>query len=216
MLNPDGTRLFFYLKMLCALLFANTFVTLPLILYARLPLAFNLFFLLIVMSLNYILIIVLALFAPNKIYKNKTSKTATILPIVLSPISAMHAPRILTKEIYARFDPLAVAKAFMPPDHFRHLMRKELFRISYAKSGIANEGLREFLNLKEESYHRMLADSGITLQEIFAAPEKQDDSADSYCPLCGTEYLAGPDRCHDCGIGLKPFNSPSACESIPV
>jgi hypothetical protein len=166
----------------------------------------DVFSLLNFMGLIYIMIPIIAFFAHRNIYKGVTGKTGAILPAVLSPVSAMHVIHSLTTEIYARFDFLAVAKVLMPLKDFRVLMRRELFRISYAKPDGGSEGLAEFLCLKEESYHRMLAEAGITPEEILAAPQKQADDADSYCPLCGTEYLTGPNSCYDCRISLKKFD----------
>ena len=205
-LQTDNSRLVFCLKVLSCLLFACFFIVLPLALYAGLYVYLDVFFLLIFMALIYIMIPIIAFFAYRNIYKGETGKTGAILPAVLSPVSAMHVLRSLTTEIYARFDFLAVAKVLMPLKDFRVLMRRELFRINYAKTEVGNGGLQEFLCLKEESYHRMLAGSGITLQEILAAPQKQEDDADSYCPLCGTEYLTGPNSCYDCRISLKKFD----------
>ena len=84
-------------------------------------------------------------------------------------------------------------------------MRKELYRITYTKAENENSPLVEFWNLRENSLHALLAKVGISTQQLLVAPKKQDESATSYCPLCGAEYMTELDRCSECGVKLEAF-----------
>jgi len=195
-----------YLKILSSVLFTYTFIVLPLALYSELYLHINFFGLLVSMALNYLLIIILAYFAHQKIYRAKfRHRVYSLISIILSPFTAVHVLNNLTRDIYARFDHLAVAAELLPSSAFQDLMRKELYRITYTKARNENSPLVEFWNLRENSLHALLAKVGISTQKLLVAPKKQDESATSYCPLCGAEYMTEFDRCSDCGVELKEF-----------
>ncbi len=196
----------FCLQILSSVLFVYTFIVLPLTLYSELYLYIDLFRLLIIMALNYLLILAMTYFAHKKIYSEKVGhRVYSLLSIILSPFTAIHVLNNLTRDIYARFDYIAVAVELLPSDTFQDLMRKEMYRLIFAKSQEQKGHLVGFWRLKENLLHRLLAETGITVEEILATPKKQDESATSYCPLCGAEYRAEFDRCSDCGVKLLNF-----------
>jgi hypothetical protein len=128
-----------------------------------------------------------------------------ILSAVFSPITAIHILHHLTRDMYHRFDSLTVAAELLKRDEFKEQMRKELQRIHYLRARGMDESLNQFLDLKERTLERLRNDLGIPLEEIIAAPKKQDPLATSYCPLCRIEYRSGFNTCSDCQVPLKEY-----------
>ena len=61
------------------------------------------------------------------------------------------------------------------------------------------------MKLKKELLHGLLEKCGISQNEISTTPEKQDQTASYYCPICLTEYRKKRHNCIDCEIALKKF-----------
>jgi hypothetical protein len=201
------------LMLLCSFLFILTFVVLPLALYLELGWSLNLFHLILIITLIYVLILGLSYALLGRAYRNDAGMIfQELLSIALLPVSAIQALSHLTKNIYAEFDYLATAGALLPPDRFRGLIRKELYRVKHAKGQNSDPDWAEFWGFRENALHRLIAQSDLTLSEVLAPPEKQDATAASYCPMCWAEYLAGFERCSECDVLLIEFK-PSRLES---
>lgn len=200
---------FLCLMLLCSVLFILTFVALPLALYSELRWSINLIHLLLTFTLNYLLILGLTYFLLRRVYRGETGTIfQEFLSVGLLPVSAIQALSHLTKDIYAEFDYVATAGVLLPLDLFRDLIRRELYRVNHAKGQNSDRDWAEFWALRENTLHRLIGQSDVTLAEILAAPEKQDVSAASYCPLCWAEYRVGFERCWECDVSLTAFEIP--------
>lgn len=193
-----------YVKILSSFLFVYVFGILPLILYSGLSKYINLPVFVSLLVLLYLSILVMAYVVRRKIIGTTTS-LRTFASVILSPVTAVHILKELTKEIYVRFDYLAIAAVLLPSPAFQSEMRRELLRIIHTKEEEQNADLKEFWSLRENMLRSLLTETGIEMQELFSAPDRQDPSATSYCPLCLNEYTVGATKCVDCGLYLREF-----------
>ena len=198
------------LNMLSCTLFAYAFILLPLVLYSEPHLYTNIFPLLLFMALNYLSIFILAYFVHRKIYLDGSGWTNTLVSMILSPITAVHALRNVTRDMYAQFDHVALAARLCSKSTFVRVMRSELELIACAKAADSHKDLAEFWKLKEGCLHSLLDQMGMTVEEVLSPPAKIDRSAFTYCPFCQTEYRFGFKTCGDCGASLKPFEKTSS------
>jgi len=206
-LRVNSASSFFILRIISSLLFIQTFVLLPLVLYCQTYRFLNFSPFGFLIGANYLLAVVFAYSLRRKIYGEKVEKkVSAILPIILSPVCAIHVVGKLTREIYARFDYHAVAAQLLRPEDFLDLMRRDLYQIKCRKVQSRSEELIEFLTLKENAWHGLLNKRGVTVEELWAPPEKQCETAASFCPICRCEYRAGFHKCSDCGVELREFD----------
>ncbi len=124
-----------------------------------------------------------------------------LLPLVFFPPSAAHAPFVIFRDVYARFDALAVAGAFLPAEDFRALARLEVHRLR--REAERGGEIAEWAALKEKSWARVCEEVGTSLREVLRPPARRDGDAASYCPLCGGEYRAGFAVCTECRVPLE-------------
>ena len=197
---------FFYLKILCALLFVCTFIILPVALYTNYSVYFNFPIFVLIILLIYLAIIIMSYTMLGKIYTEEFDQRLTIvLWVILMPVAAIHVLSYLTRDIYSKFDPLAIGRVLLPREDFLDLLRKELFYIDQAKTRHDPCGWSEYWELRQTSLMDFLAKAKIELSELRHAPDKKDGSAAAYCPLCFAEYRLGFNRCGDCNINLEPY-----------
>ena len=206
LINTSHQKILFWLEMLCILLFVFCFIELPILLYFNLFPFFNIYILLAYIAILYVLVIVLSIFAERRIYQRRRRGSFALLSLLLSPVSAIKALSSFTRDIFAEFDYLAVAAELLPQSGFKVLMGTELARISNLRDLAHNSDLEEYWQIKEECLHDLLAEVGVPLEEILAAPQKRDVSAETYCPVCNAEYRPGFTRCGDCGVPLRAYN----------
>jgi hypothetical protein len=206
LINTSHQKIFFWLEVLCILLFVICFIELPILLYSNLFFFFNIYISLSYITILYVLIIVLSIFAERRIYQNRRKGSFSLLSLILSPVSAINAVSTFTRDIFAEFDYLAVAAELLAQNSFKVLIGTELARISNLRDLAHNSDLEEYWQIKEECLHNLLAKVGVPLEEILAAPQKRDVSAEAYCPVCNAEYRLGFNSCGDCGVPLKAYN----------
>jgi hypothetical protein len=123
-----------------------------------------------------------------------------ILPLVLFPPAAAHAPALVAREVFLGFEPLAVAALLLDPQEFRRLeqrLRRDQAAV-HATGG--NGSLPEALAL--ELVAREAGHAGVP---ALARPTPVDDTAVAFCPRCRDQYRAGFNRCHDCDVTLERF-----------
>lgn len=209
----DNRQPLVHIKILSSILFVNVFGIFPLALYSGLS---SYIFLPVVVYLSicvYLLIVIMAYFARRTLFGTKAVQTVLVMiPTILSPVTAIHVVKKLTREIYTRFDYAAVAAALLPSEAFQSAMREELLQIAYAKGEKQNAEVKEFWSLREKALLALLAKTEIRMEQLLAPPKRQDPSAASYCPLCLSEYRPGVEKCADCGIDLREFDD-NALES---
>ena len=199
-------RRFGYIKILCTLLFIEFFILLPIALYWLLPPKFILNTLLANIGILYVCTVSYTYYLLSKVYgKNSGLKTTVMLSITLSPVAAIHALGYLTKDLFTLFDPAALAAYLLPIEKFKDYMRREIYRIHRACGENDDFGWAEFWQIRLASMRGLLDRLGLKEEDLTAQPEKTEDSADSYCPVCRTEYRPGFSFCSDCRILLTAY-----------
>jgi len=197
---------FGYLEILCTLLFIEFFILLPIALYCLLLPKFILNALLANIGVLYACTVSYTYYLLGKIYgKNSGLKTPVMLSIILSPVAAIHALGYLTKDLFTLFDPAALAAYLLPIEKFKDYMRREIYRIHRACGESDEFGWAEFWQIKLASIRGLLDRLDLKEENLTAQPEKTEDSADSYCPVCRTEYRPGFSFCSDCGVLLTAY-----------
>jgi hypothetical protein len=182
---------------------------LPTVLFSSLYKYANLNVLLIFILLVYIVLLTATFITVRKSYKSDNdSKVFTLLSIIFSPLNALHVTGYLTKYRYIRFNSLALAAYFTPRDTFKELARREHLLIDHFENKINRQDWLSIWGLKKEILHKLLDKCEISLEEISAPPEKQDQTATRYCPLCLTEYREKRHDCIDCEMALKEYGIP--------
>jgi hypothetical protein len=129
------------------------------------------------------------------------SAFSALLSLVFFPPAAAHASVVLFRDLYARFDPLAVAGVLLPPTEFQAVARMEVHRLR--REAELGGDVAEWTNLREKARTRLLSELGTSLADVLRPPSRKDDEAASYCPLCGGEYRAGFAVCAECQVPLE-------------
>jgi hypothetical protein len=123
---------------------------------------------------------------------------AALLPLVLFPPAAAHAPSIVLRELYLGFEPAALARALLPAGALDRFERR-------AEPPVWRAGASGHWDV-ETLVQDLVGRSG-RLAEHRPAPSRTDPSAQAFCPRCLAEYRAGFDRCSDCDVELVRFDA---------
>ena len=192
------------LKIYSSFLFICTFIIIPIFLYSGTT--FNFSILLIYMLILYIILIIYVIYSYRKIYTPEDRQFAILfMPLILLPINAMHILNTITKDAFAKFDFVTISAEFLPPYMFKKVIRTELHRIEEVRKRNNNKELGEYWNFKYASLLILLSKVGVKIQDVMKSPTKSDEFADSYCPLCNSEYKAGYLQCNECNTELKKY-----------
>jgi len=195
-----------YLKVLCSFLFINVFILVPAVLYTNFYLYFNVFFIISSMGAAYVLIFFMTYFVHRKmLFDEKAQRAYILLTLVFYPIAAIHVLSYFIKDIFVRFNFLAIAASTLPSREFIILARKELYKIEHSKCRINNDDWIEYWNLKKNHLICLIQEKGYSLKDFLSAPQKQDDMAVGYCPYCFGEFIKELKTCPDCGIPINKF-----------
>jgi hypothetical protein len=130
----------------------------------------------------------------------------SLLPLLLFPPAAAHAPSIVVRDLFLGFEPTALARELLPP---RALDRFERVSDSVSSPGAAPAAW-DLAALVRGLVTRARA-RGAPLPP----PPRTDASAHAFCPRCLAEYRAGFGRCSDCDVALVPF-APDAPDSSRI
>lgn len=200
------SRAFTAIGFLSSNLFLVVFFVLPVVLYTNLADHANLMALAMCILLLYFLLLVATfLTVGGSSQSDKDAKIHTVLSIVLSPVNALHVLGYLTKNLYSRFNYLALAAYFVPREDFRHLVRQEIITIDHVQQLIGRQDWQDSWIIKKEILDGLLDACMISPAEILSQPERRDQSAVSYCPYCLAEYQKPRDNCLDCNVTLRRF-----------
>jgi len=203
-IKTSNSKSFSVLNILSSYLSVLVFLILPMVLYLNLSKYINLHALISCILLFYFLLLIVAFLTHKKLHpSDKELRAYTLVSIIFSPVNAIHALSYLTKDLYFRFNYLAIAAYFMPRDSFKELVRREIFLIDYYENEINRPDWQIFWELKKTYVQGLLDKCEIPLTEILSTPEKQDQTAILYCPFCMTEYRQKRDYCIDCEVALK-------------
>jgi len=136
--------------------------------------------------------------------RDGTPVAGALLPIALFPPAGVHAPFLVFRDGYARFDPLVVAGLLLPAAEFRSLARGQVHRLRRAGE-LGTPDDRAWTAARERALARAFVALGTSLEAVMAPPPRADACGASYCPSCGSEYRAGFTTCSECGVPLEAF-----------
>jgi hypothetical protein len=124
-----------------------------------------------------------------------------LLPLILFPPAAAHAPALVARETSLGFEPLAAAAVLLDPQEFRRLEQQRC-REQAAGDGEddGEESVVEATTLDLVS--KEAARAGVPELE---GPTPSDASSAAFCPRCREQYRAGFGRCSDCDVPLERF-----------
>lgn len=196
----------FCLETCCVALFVLTFGIIPLAIYTELYFRLDFMMLMLNLAAAYAATLVLSFLMHRKIYPGEIGHRAHMLIVmIVSPVSAIHAICHLTKDMYAECDYVALASRLLSKDSFRDFMRIELYMAGRKRRHAPFPDLEEFWASREKAYNTLLKNAGTSPEDILKSPEKMDESAVCYCPLCLAEYREAIEICGDCGVELEIF-----------
>jgi hypothetical protein len=175
-------------------LFSFTFIVLPAWL-ANLSLAATWIWIVVYVLGMMALIGTAALRADRRLYPRATSRSERILPMMLSPISAMRAPQHLSRDLLDDFHHLAITFVLCDRATFRAAVRRALFDARRADDPNGGEVTRQIEGLLDRTRTRAA---------VMAAPDAQDNCR-AFCPRCDAQYVDASASCADCGVALVSF-----------
>lgn len=206
-IKKDSAPQILNLYIITSIFFLLVFIITPIFLYTNIYLYANIYVLVIYILIVYIYILFRVKKLNNKLYHpNKGIRTISFLSLVFSPINAIHASIYITKNLYCSFDLITVAAVFLEGNALKKIIRKEYFFIKNTKIKSDDRGWKEYWDMKEEYLLKIIKSASITLNEIVSIPDKQDDDAEKYCPICLTEYTSEAIRCSDCETELEKYS----------
>ena len=207
-IDKSSVTLLTVIKIISSCLFVLVFLILPTALFSNLSKFINLNTFLICTLSIYLSLLLMSFLALKKLYRSEKGFTSyTILSIIFAPVNAVHILSYLTKDLYSRFNFLAIAAYFMPRDSFKEIARKEMLLIDYLETQGDKPDWLKYWGLKREHLTGLLDRCEISIDEISTPPEKQDRTAHYYCPFCMTEYTKKRHACVDCDMALKAFDA---------
>lgn len=147
-------------------------------------------------------------FFPKAAFPGATgARFKSALTILLSPVAAVRACDIVSRDLLAGCHPLAAAAAILPREEFIHFAGEQLraFRYTQTPGGWYQDKLQKALE-------NLVRQKGIQPEHLMAPP-KQEGNCVIYCPRCQAQYVKERVECADCGHPeLVAFPSPAAKE----
>ncbi|MGE3316437.1 MAG: hypothetical protein AB7O26_15075 [Planctomycetaceae bacterium] len=132
--------------------------------------------------------------------------------MLLSPVAAMRAPALLSRNLLSGFHPLAAASVLCPEIAFRDLARRALLKLRYDVAAQAgnnrcgqDDTAASFDGRLLRHLERVVIQAGIDVSELLEAPSP-DLGAKSYCPRCHAQFIFAEGPCLECGgIAAREF-----------
>ncbi len=202
-ISLKSTKLFPIIESLSAFLFVTIFALIPAGLYFEKTLFLKL--LIISTATVYSLIIILTYWNLQRRFKLSKESVEILMHLILFPVSAIHIVKNLTQHSLSSLNFVTLSAAFLSQNELKTVLRKELKRIHYSKMKCIDNEFNTSLKLKEEYLNRFLPNAGLTPDNIFEQPGRQDINASGYCPLCEIEFVEGFKICPDCNMKLERF-----------
>lgn len=133
------------------------------------------------------------------------------LTIMLSPIAAIRAADVISRDLLGGFHPLAVAAVILPIHEFRQLAGEQLRLNRFGEP--TSKWYRENLGRLME---RLVRQNKISPDELLR-PAQRDRGAVAFCPRCLAQYVKMPGACADCGFGqMVRFEGVSTVTGAPA
>lgn len=129
----------------------------------------------------------------------------SLLPILFSPVAATRAVAALARDLFTGFDPLLLSALLLKKGSFLELARAELHGAGFA-AGQGDEGWKRYWEERRKAVLRLLDRFEVSESEALKTPPRQDPAAESWCPVCDTEYQTAVGACDDCGLPLARFS----------
>ena len=194
------------INLMSALMFACFFALLPMGLYL-VPVAASLVVgLLIFMLCLYAMILAAAWRQHKHLYPEDTGNLYKLIATLLfSPVSVMHISVHLTRNLLAGFDCMAVSALLLPRKQFADAMRRELHLIESTRRYRDKFGWEDYWRMRSAAMQTLLEKAALTIDDVFARPQRNESAAVAYCPVCRTEYRDGYNSCSDCAVPLKAY-----------
>jgi hypothetical protein len=135
------------------------------------------------------------------------------LLILLSPATTSRARDTLTRPLFEKFHPLAIAKVFCAENSFRGFARRALLDLRHpgrataaVNDPTAQSAEQEARDAWLRSLEKFLRKSGLDEKDLTRPPAPNDESCRSYCPRCETQFTTLEGVCADCGgVALRVF-----------
>lgn len=124
---------------------------------------------------------------------------AALHDLFFYPLLAGGAVSLVTRELLAGTDFIAVCATLLSPESFRREARRELYALDQANR--SDGRFAEALDRKRKHFLAACARAGTTPAEL--RPEAafpQDPQVVGHCPLCNAEFLDPPRDCPSCGV----------------
>jgi hypothetical protein len=189
------SRLLRALGTLTLLCFAGWFVGLPAIAFLAPPAAAESLLLRLGLELLVLHLLVLgtAIWTLRRAGLGKEAgRIVTALAIL--PSSGARVLQTITRELFAGFDPHAIAYVCLPAAEARTLLRRRSRRAAAERDNFAGH---------DAALHLEAAAQGLAmLLEALPAAETPAPKGANLCPCCETEYQPGFERCADCDVAL--------------
>ncbi|MDP6848177.1 MAG: hypothetical protein QGI24_05260, partial [Kiritimatiellia bacterium] len=144
-----------------------------------------------------------------------TGRRAYFLKSLLCPPMAIRALDVVSKQVLARFHPLAVAQCLCPHQSTTEFARGLLLDLRYP---LVHDGLSAEIKEVDQWYRdrtgdlfrAFLEEGGMDVESLLCPPAQLDKSSRSYCPRCRCIYTLVNGTCTDCrGVELVPFDTVS-------
>jgi hypothetical protein len=139
-----------------------------------------------------------AAWADRVLYPKRSGRFERVLPLVLSPISAMKAAQHLSLDLFDDYHPIAVSFVLCDEDTFGAVARQALFDAAFARSSDETRAIGVEVDA-------LLRRTG-RRNRVMAAPAAEDDCR-GFCPRCHGQYVDTSALCADCGVSLVTFGA---------
>jgi hypothetical protein len=131
-----------------------------------------------------------------------------LLKMILCPPVSLRAADVLTKNLLARFSPVAVASVLEGPGE-KQFVRAFVLDLQYPlKHEITDEKAVEtidWMNAQQLRSCLSLIERVDRFNDVLGPTEREGDSV-SYCPRCGVQFVVEKGQCPDCpGVELVAF-----------
>ena len=109
------------------------------------------------------------------------------LVAMLSPISGVRGVDMLAREVWANLDPMTVAAALLSPQDLPKFARPFVV----AMQAREDDDLAWWRAETRQRMERVLVQKNIDLVAMLAAPVREGDHVETYCPSCLAQYESG-------------------------
>ena len=134
-----------------------------------------------------------------------------LLPMLLSPVTALHAGAEIGRHAFLGFD-IAVVGAVLLPEGVREtFLRREIRRCELAALETGPDA-NVYWESRVDALEKIAVMLGLRAEHLESGPSDVAVGS-AYCPLCETEYRSGVAYCADCRVPLR-IKGPGASDVV--